>query len=241
MEQKKQLFIVIRIRKLRKDGDLMDIEKIKNASCIYISSLEYDSFYYEKDEKQRRLDWIKKADRFSQCLIAVNKGNRFDYLNWLHKGDLITDQECADAVYSIWTMQERFYRCGMSKEKLVKMIKLAEKSPLLQSDLDDLSDQNIITIYQGVKVNNYRGLSWTVDKSVAEWFARRFGHDGDKCYVFTGTINKKDIIALFSSRNEKEVVCDYRKIKNILCEEIVIADNPESKFDKHIEMCIEGE
>ena len=219
----------------------MDIEKIKNASCIYISSLEYDSFYYEKDEKQRRLDWIKKADRFSQCLSAINKGNRFDYLNWLHKGDLITDQECADAVYSIWTMQERFYRCGMSKEKLVKMIKLAEKSPLLQSDIDDLSDQNIITIYRGVKVNNYRGLSWTVDKSVAEWFARRFGHDGDKCYVFTGTINKKDIIALFSSRNEKEVVCDYRKIKNILCKEIVIADNPESKFDKHIEMCSKGE
>ena len=59
----------------------MDIEKIKNASCIYISSLEYDSFYYEKDEKQRRLDWIKKADRFSQCLSAINKGNRFDYLN----------------------------------------------------------------------------------------------------------------------------------------------------------------
>ena len=178
MEQKKQLFIVIRIRKLRKDGDLMDIEKIKNASCIYISSLEYDSFYYEKDEKQRRLEKINKADRFSQCLSAVNKGNRFDYLNWLHKGDLITDQECADAVYSIWTMQERFYRCGMSKEKLVKMIKLAEKSPLLQSDIDDLSYQNIITIYRGVKVNNYRGLSWTVDKSVAEWFARRFGHDG---------------------------------------------------------------
>ena len=219
----------------------MDIEEIKNASCIYISCLEYDSLYYEKDERQRRLDWIKKADKFSQCLSAINKGNRFDYLNWLHKGNLITDQECADAVYSIWTMQERFYRCGMSKEKLIKMIKLSEKSPLLQSDIDDLSDENIITIYRGVKVNNYRGLSWTVDKNVAEWFARRFGHDGDRCYVFTGTINKKDIIALFSSRNEKEVVCDYRKIKNILCEKIIIADNPESKFDKHIEMCIEGE
>lgn len=219
----------------------MDIEKIKSVSWIYISSLEYDSFYYEKDEKQRRLGWIEKADRFSQCLSAINKGNRFDYLDWLHKNGLITDQECADAVYSIWTMQERFYRCGMSKEKLIKMIKLAEKSPLLQSDIDDLSDENSVTIYRGVKVNNYRGLSWTVDKGVAEWFARRFGHDGDKCYVFTGTIKKKDILALFSSRNEKEVVCDYRKIKNIQCEEITITDNPESQFDKHIEMCITGE
>lgn len=76
----------------------MDIEKIRNASCIYISSLEYDSFFYEKDEKQRRLDWIKKANKFSQCFSAINKGNRFDYLDWLHKSKMITDQECADAV-----------------------------------------------------------------------------------------------------------------------------------------------
>lgn len=219
----------------------MDIERIKNASCIYISSLEYDGAYYQEDEKQTRLERINKADTLSQCLCAVNKGNRFDYLNWLHKGNLITDQECADKVYSIWTMQENFYRCGMGKKKLIRMMKLAEKSPLLQSDIDDLSDNNTVTIYRGVKVNNYRGLSWTIDKSVAEWFARRFRHNEDKCYVFTGTINKKDILALFSSRNEKEVVCDYRKIKNIQCEEIIITDNPESQFDKHIEMCITEE
>lgn len=219
----------------------MDIGKIKNASCIYISSLEYNGSYYEEDEKQTRIERINKADRFSQCLSAINKGNRFDYLNWLHKEGLITDQECANAVFSIWTMQERFYHCGMSKEKLIKMMRIAEKSPLLQSDIDDLSDEDTVTIYRGVKVNNYCGLSWTIDKNVAEWFARRFGHNGDKCYIFTGIINKKDILALFSSRNEKEVVCDYRKIKNILCEEIIITDNPESQFDEHIEMCITGE
>lgn len=219
----------------------MDIGKIKNASCIYISSLEYNSSYYEEDEEQTRIERINKADRFSQCLSAINKGNRFDYLNWLHKDCLITDQECADAVYSIWTMQENFYHCGMSKEKLIKMIKIAEKYPLLQSDIDDLSDEDTVTIYRGVKVNNYRGLSWTIDKNVAEWFARRFGHNGDKCYIFIGIINKKDILALFNSRNEKEVVCDYRKIKNIQCEEIIITDNPESQFDNHVEMCIKGE
>lgn len=219
----------------------MDIGKIKNASCIYISSLEYNSSYYEEDEKQTRIERINKADRFSQCLSAINKGNRFDYLNWLHKEGLITDQECANAVYSIWTMQENFYRCGISKEKLIKMMKMAEKSPLLQSDIDDLSDEDTVTIYRGVKVNNYRGLSWTIDKNIAEWFASRFGHNGDKRYMFTGIINKKDILALFSSRNEKEVVCDYRKIKNIQCEEIIITDNPESQFDKHIEICITGE
>ena len=105
---------------------------------------------------------------------------------------------------------------------------MAGKPLLSQLDIDNLSDENMVTIYRGVKVNNHRVLSWTVDKSVAEWFAKRFGYDGDKCYVFNGTINKKDILAVFTSRNEKEIVCDYRKIKDIQCEEITIMDNLKS-------------
>ena len=35
-------------------------------------------------------------------------------------------------------------------------------------------------------------------------------------------IKKKDIIAFFDSRNEDEIVCDYRKVKDIQCEEIVL-------------------
>lgn len=207
----------------------MNLEDIKSFTEFYISSLTYD----EEDE-QRRLKGLSKADTLSQCVSVINKGNRFDYLNWLHKESLITDQECADIVYYIWTIQEFFHNCGMSKTKMIKFMKLAQKSPLLQSDIDDLSDTDMVTIYRGVNVDDHRGLSWTIDRSVAEWFAKRFGHNGDKCYVFTGKIRKEDIITIFKSRNENEVVCNYRKIKNIQCEEIIIDDSPESKFDKHI-------
>lgn len=213
----------------------MDIEDIKYSTYLYVSCLDFDSFIYGEDEKQRRIERIVRCENFFQCMDTVNRGNRFDYLKYLHKEKLLTDQECANIVYSIWTMQERFHRCGMPKIKLIKFMKMAEKSPLFQSDIDELSDGNTVTVYRGVRVNNYRGLSWTTDKKVAEWFARRFGTNGHKCYVFTGTIKKKDIIGLFDSRNEKEVVCDYRKIKDIQCEEIIITDNPKSKFDKHIE------
>lgn len=207
----------------------MNLEDIKSFTEFYISSLTYD----EEDE-QRRLQRLSKADTLSKCVSVINKGNRFDYLNWLNKESLITDQECADIVYSIWTIQESFHNCGMSKTKMIKFMKLAYKSPLLQSDIDDLSDTDMVTIYRGVKVDDHRGLSWTTDRSVAEWFAKRFGHNGDKCYVFTGKIRKEDIITIFNSRNENEVVCNYRKIKNIQCEEIIIDDKLESKFDKHI-------
>lgn len=205
----------------------MDLEEIKSFTEFYIASLIYD-------DEQKRLQRLSKADTLSQCVNVINKGNRFDYLNWLNKEGLISDQECADIVYSIWTMQEFFHNCGMCKTKMIKFMKLAQKSPLLQSDIDDLSDTDMVMIYRGVKVNDHRGLSWTTDRNIAEWFAKRLTHNGDKCYVFTGKIEKEDIIAIFNSRNEKEVVCNYRKIKDIQCEEIIIDDNPESKFDKHI-------
>ena len=103
-------------------------------------------------------------------------------------------------------------------------MRIAAKSTLLQSDIDGLSNDNMVTIYRGVDVNNYKGLSWTTDKDIAEWFAKRFVTNGDKCYVFTGKINKKEILTVFNCRNEKEVVCDYRKIKDIQCEEIMVTD-----------------
>ena len=49
----------------------MDIEKVKHASCAYISCLEYDSFFYEKDEKQKRLEWIKQANKSNTFMLKV--------------------------------------------------------------------------------------------------------------------------------------------------------------------------
>ena len=158
---------------------------------------------------------------------VINKGNRFDFLNFLYKYNVITDQECADTLYSIWTMQERFYDCGMAKTKMIKFMKMAEKSLVLPDDIDKLSDDSVITIYRGVKENDYKGLSWTIDKNTAIWFAKRFSN-GD-CYVFTGQLKKKDIIAYFNNRDEAEIVCDYRKIKHISCEKVQLMDSEKDK------------
>lgn len=203
----------------------MDIEKIKEYTKIYIDSLQYGNAFRDEAYINRQIEKIARAEKLEQCINAINKGNRFDFLNFLHKYNVITDQECADALYSIWTMQERFYDCGMAKSKMIKFMKMAEKSLVLPDDIDKLSDDSMITIYRGVKENDYKGLSWTIDKNTAIWFAKRFSYDVDKCYVFTGQLKKKDIIAFFDCRNENEVVCDYRKVKDIQCEEILLVPN----------------
>ena len=214
------------------------MDTIKEYTKMYLSYLPCDNFLYDEEDRQRRFERLSKAEKLSHCVSAINKGNRFAYLDYLYKLGAITDQECADMVYDIWTMQERFHDCGMCKTKLIKFMKLATKSPLLQSDIDDLSPDDMVTIYRGVGVNSHKGLSWTTDKGVAEWFAKRFKTDGDKGYVFTGRVHKKDIIVLFNSRNEQEVVCDYRKVKDMQCEEIIVCDSPKSQFTKYVEESI---
>ena len=216
----------------------MDFERVKKYTKIYIDSLLYNTPFRDEAYRQDQLAKIDDAKNLFQCIHIINKGNRCDYLNFLHKYEVITDQECADMVYSIWTMQERFYECGMAKTKLIRFMKIADKEISLPDSIEQLSDDDMVTIYRGVRVNNYKGLSWTIDKQRAEWFAKRFGINGEKGYVFTGLINKKDIIAFFDSRNEEEVVCDYRKIKDIQCEEIILSSVESSTLSKYAEQSI---
>lgn len=216
----------------------MEIERVKEYTKIYIDSLLYSTPFHDEAYRQDQLAKVDDAKNLFRCMYIINKGNRFDYLNFLHKYEVITDQECADMVYSIWTMQERFHECGMAKTKLIRFMKMADKKISLPDDIEQLSDDDMVTIYRGVRVNNYKGLSWTIDKQLAEWFAKRFGVNGEKGYVFTGQIKKKDIIAFFDSRNEEEVVCDYRKIKDIRCEEILLNIDESNDFNAYVEKSI---
>lgn len=216
----------------------MNIDTVKEYTKIYIDSLLYNTPFRDETYRQDQLAKIDNAKNLFRCMHIINKGNRFDYLNFLHKYEVITDQECADMVYFIWTLQERFHECGMAKTKLIRFMKMADKEISLPDSIEKLSDDDMVTIYRGVGVNSYKGLSWTTDKNVAEWFAKRFKTDGDKGYVFTGRVHKKDIIGLFNSRNEQEVVCDYRKVKDIQCEEIIICDSSNSQFNKYIKKTI---
>ena len=71
-----------------------------------------------------------------------------------------------------------------------------------------------ITVYRGCRRKNDRGLSWTTDRNVAEWFANRFAFRNKRPgYVFTGTVKHNEILAAFTHdgiASEEEIVSDYR-------------------------------
>ncbi len=74
---------------------------------------------------------------------------------------------------------------------------------------------NPVRIFRGVKNPKHeRGMSWTVDKKKAHWFANRawFGKGSKGGVVMTTVVPKGKVLAYFSERAENEIVIDPRGI-----------------------------
>lgn len=67
-----------------------------------------------------------------------------------------------------------------------------------------------IEIFQGHTSERSDGWSWTLDRSIAEWFGRRFVLLGDpgEPMVSTATARRADVTAYLTSRGESEILID---------------------------------
>ena len=73
-----------------------------------------------------------------------------------------------------------------------------------------------ITVYRGIRGRgSLKALSWTTDIKQAEWFAKRWDKNGK---VYSARVSKDDVLAVFASRGESELVVDFMKLRNIKLE-----------------------
>ncbi len=56
------------------------------------------------------------------------------------------------------------------------------------------------------------GISWTLDREKAEWFATRFTEDG---VVYSAKVKSNDILYYISDRGEKEVIVDPKRLMQV--------------------------
>jgi hypothetical protein len=146
---------------------------------------------------------------------ALEKKNYKSFV-WLHERpyrleafaqieQLLDDKEYWSLLGQIWTDTENGWAHLAQWKKFFKSDR-AHRNYLMDWDeqmaLDSLADR--VTIYRGCQKGlNENGISWTLKRDKAEWFATRFGKDGK---VLEMRINKSRILALFTGRNEYEVV-----------------------------------
>lgn len=82
-----------------------------------------------------------------------------------------------------------------------------------------------VTVYRGVHAHSYAmgGLSWTLDRARAVWFAQRFTTPEWPGGVITGRVLRHRIVALFQARKESEVLVFPRFVRDRQCDALEAA------------------
>lgn len=102
--------------------------------------------------------------------------------------------------------------------EFVKIFRRADKTLLMDEDEQKQYSAlpKEITVYRGIRGRgSLKALSWTTDIKQAEWFAKRWDKNGK---VHSATVDKEDVLAVFASRGESELVVDFMKLRDIKLE-----------------------
>lgn len=75
--------------------------------------------------------------------------------------------------------------------------------------VDDLPPGDPLTIYRGAQSHDVLGLAWSLDCSVAAWFALRFDETGQ---VIVGSVPRAKVAAYITNRDEAEVIAHPRSV-----------------------------
>lgn len=140
---------------------------------------------------------------------------RFDALMEIVERDGFWDETGDGTAYwelvgEVWQDCENVYQhfdgwCGLWASEMAGRERVMDDDE--RAALAALPDA--LTVWRGAGHRGVaNGLSWTLDKDKAAWFARRdIGHeDRTGAYVARGSVRKPDVLAHFTGRGEAEIV-----------------------------------
>ena len=173
-------------------------------------------FYSEHSAKQANDTLSHKTKRIQKAI----KTNDWNSIIWLH-----------ERPYRLWAFSQ--FSKAMKPEqywKILKAIWMDSKFPMIEKDLwlsmftaevkqkRKLMDgperrtlqslPGTVDIYRGYNGSRQGtlGLSWTLSKDKAIWFAHRFGEDDP--FIASATCKRDSILAYFHARGEQEIIID---------------------------------
>lgn len=150
-------------------------------------------------------------------IYHINKTYRLQFLDIIQ--DYLSNVDLAELLAYIWVDSEGTSQdpnCSLSQ--LIEWFTEADKKALMDDEdyqvFDTLPSE--FSVYRGISTHgNTNGLSWTLNRETAEWFAKRFSFDGGKGTVIEATAKKEDVLAYFNDRNEQEIVINPQKLVNV--------------------------
>lgn len=160
---------------------------------------------------------IDKCTRPMQVYLMVTQSYKTGFL--MLAEPYLGTQDLPAIVRAVWQETE-YVNAGVNvpRQKFVRLFKECGKEALMdKEELEQLDAlPNHVTIYRGVasgKEKSAKSISWTLDPAVAKRFAEHKLPGRSNGKVFTTTVPKTAILALFS--DESEVLVNPRSLKEI--------------------------
>ena len=168
---------------------------------------------------------IDSAENVHQIFVLLNPPYYLTFIKFAASD--LSEKDLGQLLSIAWTQEECPNQdCNVSKRELVALFRSVPPESLMDEEERAAHQalEDTVTVYRGVtpyNAKNIRALSWTLDRKTADWFAHRFGEEGT---VYEAQIRKEHILALFTGRNESEVIVDPRHLEQIM-------ESPEPGFD----------
>jgi len=160
---------------------------------------------------EHKVKGVKDAlanNKYSSYIFLHERPYRLDAFTLIQSK--LSDTQYWSLLSDIWTDTENQWQ-GLNKWKQLLSSNRPSRHYLMNEEefnlLQSLSDE--VTIYRGCQAGiNENGLSWTLNKKKAEFFANRFGKEG---IILERKIPKSNIIAFLNGRGESEVIWEETK------------------------------
>lgn len=147
---------------------------------------------------------INKKD-WNQYIFTFARPYRLEAFSEIK--NILTEDTFWKLVSEVWTDSENIYQ---NFDKWVDLfLSRKDKNPTPSGEIIDkaffASLPNDVVIYRGCGVKNKLGMSWTTKKDIAYGFSRRYVYS-EPAFLVTARVKKEDIFAVFTGRDEFEVV-----------------------------------
>lgn len=182
----------------------MDIESKK---LVHITEENFDKLL---EQRLKKIDeQVDKEDMFG-IFIHIHKPFRLPVL--MRITEELNDKQYTEALIDLWVDTEFPHENGV--ELMLLLFKKADKKYLMtdeeRAELDKMND--MIVVYRGLQKDAIEnGMSWTIEKKVAIWFATRFDRKGR---VIKAKIPKKHVFAFKDQRAEGEIILNPNYLRN---------------------------
>ena len=179
-----------------------------------VESKEILDLREEENFKKCRDKYIKLIDESDllRCYMLIRTPWKLTWFKYVN--EYLSEEDFGHFLEDCWISEENpNMDCNVSVRESIKYFKKAKKEFLMVEEdykyFKNLPEE--LTVWRGVSPGRVKlGLSWTDNKEKASWFMNRFGEG----FLLEAKVNKKDVLAYFNTRDEKELVIDVFKIKN---------------------------